>query len=153
MADIFLSYAEEDRVVAGKIGRLLESTGWSVWWDRNIPAGQTWRNVLEEALQSMRCMIVLWSTNSIHSEWVKEEAAEGKAQGRLVPVLIESVKPPVGFREIQAADLVHWDGSSSAPGIQRLIADLESVLGKPKKPTIKKERYERTGGSRCHRPR
>ena len=131
MADIFLSYAEEDREVARKISALLEFVGWSVWWDRRIPAGKTWRAVLEEALQDMRCMIVLWSHSSITSEWVKEEAEEGRSQGKLVPILIEPVKPPVGFRSIQAADLAHWDGSNTAPGVRQLIGDLEAVLGKP----------------------
>jgi hypothetical protein len=45
---------------------------------------KTWRNVLEQVLQNMRCMVVLWSANSIKSEWVKEEAEEGKTQGKLV---------------------------------------------------------------------
>jgi hypothetical protein len=47
MADIFISYANEDRDKAAKIAALLESAGWRVWWDRRIPAGRTWRAVLE----------------------------------------------------------------------------------------------------------
>ena len=65
MADIFLSYANEDRAVALKLSQLLESVGWTVWWDRRIPAGRTWRSVLEEALNEMRCMVVLWSKHSV----------------------------------------------------------------------------------------
>ena len=68
--------------MARKISKLFEDEGWSVWWDRKIPIGKTWRNVLEEALQNMRCMVVLWSANSIKSEWVKEEAEEGKTQAQ-----------------------------------------------------------------------
>ena len=78
MADIFLSYANEDREAALKISRLLESAGWTVWWDRRIPAGRSWRSVLEEALGQMRGMVVLWSKRSIESDWVKEEAEEAR---------------------------------------------------------------------------
>jgi len=131
MADIFLSYTEKDRDEARRIAAVLESVGWTVWWDRRIPAGDTWRNVLERALERMRCMVVLWSTRSIESEWVYEEATEGRRQGKLVPVLIEAVRPPAGFREIQAADLTHWDGSLEFEGMRLLIADLERLLGKP----------------------
>lgn len=131
MADIFLSYTEKDRDEARRIAAMLESVGWTVWWDRRIPAGDTWRNVLERALERMRCMVVLWSTRSIESEWVYEEATEGRRQGKLVPVLIEAVRPPAGFREIQAADLTHWDGSPEFEGMRLLIADLERLLGKP----------------------
>ncbi|MEQ1685483.1 MAG: toll/interleukin-1 receptor domain-containing protein [Burkholderiaceae bacterium] len=117
MADIFLSYTEKDRD--------------AVWWDRRIPAGLSWRNVLERELQQMRCMVVLWSQHSVASEWVCEEAAEGRQLGRLVPVLLENVRPPAGFREIQAADLVDWDGSPQFPGLQRLVEDIERLIGQP----------------------
>ena len=131
MTDIFLSYTEKDREQAQRIAAMLEAVGWSVWWDRRIPAGKTWRSVLDKALENMHCMIVLWSSRSIESEWVYEEATEGRRLGKLVPVLIEAVRPPAGFREIQAADLTHWDVTREFDGMRMLIADLENILGKP----------------------
>lgn len=131
MTDIFLSYNEKDREQARRVAAMLEAVGWSVWWDRRIPAGETWRSVLEKALDNMRCMIVLWSSHSIESEWVYEEATEGRRLGKLIPVLIEAVRAPAGFREIQAADLTDWDGSREFDGMRMLIADLENFLGKP----------------------
>ncbi|MGZ8532394.1 MAG: TIR domain-containing protein [Candidatus Binatia bacterium] len=138
MADIFISYANEDRETAGHLARALESAGMSVWWDRRIPAGRTWRAVLEEALQGMRCLIVLWSQNSLKSPWVLEEAEEARRLEKLLfPVLIETVAPPVGFRAIQAANLIDWDGSADAPAVPLLIADLKALLGDAKRPTSK----------------
>lgn len=131
MTDIFLSYTERDRDMARRVAEALGSAGWNVWWDRRIPAGETWRSVLEHALEDMRCMVVLWSANSIESEWVYEEATEGRRQGKLVPVMLESVRPPAGFREIQAADLTGWDGSPDFEGLRMLLSDLEHLLGKP----------------------
>ena len=131
MADIFLSYAEEDRDVARRVAGLLEASGWSVWWDRRIPAGKTWRDVIEEAIAGMRCMVVLWSRHSVDSDWVSEEAEEGRARKVLVPVLLEQVMPPLGLRSIQAADLSDWDGSPDAPGARQLVADLAALLGQP----------------------
>ncbi|MBS1140858.1 MAG: hypothetical protein H6R13_2311 [Proteobacteria bacterium] len=131
MTDIFLSYTERDRDTARQIAEVLGSAGWSVWWDRRIPAGETWRSVLDQALAEMRCMVVLWSAKSIESEWVYEEASEGRRQGKLVPVMIENVRPPAGFREIQAADLTGWDGSPDFDGLRMLLSDLENLLGKP----------------------
>lgn len=131
MADIFLSYTERDRDTARRVAEALGSAGWSVWWDRRIPAGETWRSVLDHALEDMRCMVVLWSAKSIESEWVYEEASEGRRQGKLVPVMIEAVRPPAGFREIQAADLTGWDGSQDFDGLRLLLSDLEHLLVKP----------------------
>lgn len=39
MADIFLSYASEDRERIVPLARLLEGCGWSVFWDRKTPIG------------------------------------------------------------------------------------------------------------------
>ena len=133
MADIFLSYANEDRETAGQLAHVLETAGFSVWWDRRIPAGRTWRTVLEEALQGMRCLIVLWSENSLKSPWVIEEAEEARRlEKMLFPVLIQQIEPPVGFRAIQAANLVDWDGSADAPALELLVTDLKSLLGETK---------------------
>jgi cytoskeletal protein RodZ len=130
MADIFISYANEDRETAEQFAQLLESVGWQVWWDRRIPAGRTWRSILEDALREMRCLVVLWSKNSVQSPWVTEEAEEARRLGKtIVPVLIERVEPPIGFRAIQAANLADWNGSTDDPAAQQFIADLKSVLG------------------------
>ena len=133
MADIFISYANEDRDTAAQLAAHLESAGWSVWWDRRIPAGRTWRVVLAEALVDTRCMIVLWSENSVESPWVAEEAEEARRLGKtLVPVLIRRVEPPIGFRTIQAANLTRWNGSADDAAILQLVADLKSLIGTPR---------------------
>ena len=128
MADIFLSYAEEDRDAARRIVGVLEGRGWTVWWDRRIPTGQTWRSVIEDGIRDMRCMVVLWSRHSIGSEWVNEEAEEGRAAGKLMPIMIERVKPPLGLRGIQATDLVDWDGSVDAAAIRQLVSDITTMM-------------------------
>ena len=133
MADIFLSYARENSEIAKRLSERLENIGWSVWWDWEVPAGQTWRDMIEQSLASMRCMVVLWSMDSIDSDWVKEEAEKGKAQRKLVAALIDEVKPPMGFHAIQAANLIGWDGSQNSPGFDNLIDAIEARLGKPVK--------------------
>ena len=133
MADIFLSYARENSEIAKRLSERLEDIGWSVWWDWQVPAGQTWRDMIEQSLASMRCMVVLWSMDSIDSDWVKEIAEKGQAQGKLIPALIEDVTPLSGFPSIQAANLIGWDGSQDFPGFGNLIDTLEAQLGKPVK--------------------
>ena len=50
MADIFLSYATEDRARAKSLAESLELRGWAVWWDKKIPLGTSFDQVIEEAI-------------------------------------------------------------------------------------------------------
>jgi hypothetical protein len=49
------------------------------------------------------------------SSWVQEEADEGRERGILIPLLIDPVKPPMGFRSVQTANLVNWNGEIQSP--------------------------------------
>ncbi|MGA2740864.1 MAG: SUMF1/EgtB/PvdO family nonheme iron enzyme [Bryobacteraceae bacterium] len=140
MSEIFISYARPDRLRAEAIAKALQDHGWSVWWDWDIPAGKTFRQVIQEQLDKARCVIVLWSATSAASEWVIEEATEGKDRGILVPALIEKVRPPLGFRQIQAADLTIWKGEAAAPPLVKLRTDIAALIGAPARaPTVAKE--------------
>jgi hypothetical protein len=107
---IFLSYANEDRSRVEPLVKTLESQGLDVWWDRDIPRGKNFNRVIEEALQKANCAIVVWSTTSVTSEWVFNEASAARKRGILVPVLVDDVDPPLEFRHLQAARLVDWRG-------------------------------------------
>jgi hypothetical protein len=128
MAEIFISYAREDEARIQPFVRALENEGWSVFWDRRIPAGQTWRSYIGKALSNASCVIVAWSLHSIGSSWVSDEADEGKQRGILIPVLLDSVELPMGFRSIQAADLTDWQPERLSPRFEQLLHDIRTVL-------------------------
>jgi hypothetical protein len=127
--DIFLSYASPDREKARLVARALEARGWSVWWDREIPPGKSYDEVIEEALDASNCIVVLWSKASAASGWVRAEAEEGLRRRILVPATIESATVPLGFRRIQAADLTGWKGEASHPEFRKLSEAIEGCLG------------------------
>jgi hypothetical protein len=136
MSDIFISYASEDRPRAAAIAKALETQGWSLWWDRNIPAGRRFAEVIQEEIGKARCMVVLWSAVSVKRDWVIDEASEGKARGILVPVRIEPVEPPFGFRQIQTADLAGWRGDSSGVAFRALCQAIVAILSSdPQRPS------------------
>src|ERR1044072_7762214 len=110
MADIFLSYTHIDRPRARPIVKLLESEGWTVWWDRGIEPGMPWQPELDVELANCRAVIVLWSKTSVKSLWVQREAQAGLAKGALVPILIDQDQFPVEFAHVQATDLSRWQG-------------------------------------------
>jgi formylglycine-generating enzyme required for sulfatase activity len=142
MSDIFISYASEDRARAKVLAGVLEDQGWSVWWDRTIPAGRTFDEVIEEALDTAKSVIVLWSEKSVKSRWVRTEAQEGADRNILIPVLIEKVRIPLAFRRIQAANLIGWDGSYTESSFQELVGDIAALLGPPPKAEEKRQQAE-----------
>jgi len=135
VAQIFLSYAREDQPQARLLANALERRGWSVWWDRHIPHGQDFRAYTQRELDSAACVVVLWSTASVDSQFVRDEASEG-LNGRLVPALIEGVKPPLGFRQLQAASLTHWRGDEHDEEFISFLQSIESVVARPTLATL-----------------
>lgn len=108
MADVFISYASEDRERARALAETLETRGWTVWWDRQILPGETFESVIERELACADCVLVLWSESSVQSHWAKAEADEALNRGVLVPALIDDVRIPIAFRHVQAASLIDW---------------------------------------------
>jgi hypothetical protein len=133
MTDIFLSYASADRERIRPLASILEQQGWSVWWDRKIPPGKTWHQLIQQAIDEAKCVVVVWSQQSIQSDWVITEAEEGKDRQALIPVLIDNVKAPLAFRRIQAARLIGWNGEPSHHELGVLFEAIEAIVGKPEK--------------------
>jgi hypothetical protein len=130
MSDVFISYARQEAPRAQQLARVLEASGFSVWWDRQISAGVTWASGIEQELSAARCVIVMWSANSVASTWVHEEAAYARDEGKLIPVLVDKVEPPLGFRQYQSLELTDWGGEASNPELQQLIQAVSGRVGK-----------------------
>jgi len=131
MNEIFISYATQDRERARTLAAALNERGCDTWWDREIPLGKAFDEVIEKAIDQARCVIVLWSAASVSSEWVRNEASEGKRRGILLPVFIEHVEAPLAFRSLNGADLSAWAGDSGDAEFLRLIERVEELLGQP----------------------
>jgi len=141
MRDIFISYAHEDRRHAESLAKPLSARGWTLWWDSGH---SRWAEhpVCDRARPTRaRCVTVLWSSSSVESAWIIDEAAE--ASGKLV------TRNDRGGR---AADLTGWNGDPSAPSFVRLLEDIVKPLG-PRK-SLCQNRQRSTGNChsrrRCH---
>jgi HAMP domain-containing protein len=128
MSSIFLSYAATDRARVEPLVKAMEARGFDVWWDRDISLGESYHRVIEQALERAACAIVIWSHNSVSSEWVTNEASEARKRGILVPALLDQVEPPLEFRHLQSANLFAWQGAMDDPEVQQLIRAVQRVV-------------------------
>ena len=131
MPDVFLSYASRDREAAEQIQQALTARGIDVFWDQETPPGQDWDTWIRGKLTACKVAIVMWSRASIQSPNVKHEAIVARDAHKLVPVMIEKLKPsdfPMGLYLVQAVDLTDWR-NPDGKGMARLVAEIETRTG------------------------
>jgi TolB-like protein/Tfp pilus assembly protein PilF len=126
---LFLSYTREDEATARRVASALEHAGHTIWWDALIEGGQAYSRSIADALEKADAVIVLWSARSVESDWVRDEAAQGRDRHRLVPLSIDGSPPPLGFRQYQVIDLSRWHGRKGAAEIAAIERAIEAVVG------------------------
>lgn len=131
MADVFISYQRDDQARVAKIAEAIEREGFSVWWDQELPLGESYAKAIRRELDAASSVVVVWSATSIHSEFVQEEATLAKRKDAIAPVRIDLVDPPIGFTMVQTADLTDWNGSPNHEAWRRLIAHIGENVKRP----------------------
>ncbi len=123
---VFLSYARADQPQAAKLARALEAAGLDLWWDALIEGGAVFSRQIEAALDNCAAVLVLWSKTSVDSDWVLDEAARGRDLHKLVPVSLDGVEAPLGFRQYHAINLQHWNGRPDADQVAQILRAVAS---------------------------
>ena len=132
----FLSYSHADQDRVRLLVQALEQAGIHVWWDQLIEGGAVFAKSVEVALASCNAVIVAWSRVSVVSDWVLDEASQGRDLRKLVPVSLDGTMPPLGFRQYLSVDLLGWNGDPGAPQIETIVRGVETVARRPRGPAI-----------------
>lgn len=111
MSDVFISYANEDRVIARQVANDLRARGAEVWLDEEslVPGGD-WEKEISQQIQNTAAVLVFVSPASLASKWVMREwnFALARKNIRVLPALIGGATfsdMPTPLRTIQAVDL------------------------------------------------
>jgi len=131
MSDIFLSYDSADRERVRPLVELLHDQGWQVWWDRKISPGDTWDQSLASAIESSKCILIVWSNESVESRWVRKEAAEGDRRKKIVPMMIDECEIPFAFRDIQCSRMIGYPADVDERELGRLLESIGQLIDKP----------------------
>ena len=127
MVEIVIVYASCNRGMARALHAIL-SEHWQVWYDGLMAAGN-YRPEVERRIAQAKCVIPLWCRVSREDDDVIDEAQLAKTKCiTLLPVRLEDVDPPLGFRGMQYVDLLGWDGGGDNPGINDLVAKLKQIV-------------------------
>ncbi len=121
MPDVFVSYNREDLPIAQRVVDGLVHEGLNVWLDMELKAGENYDEITEERLRGAKAVVVLWSSRSVKSRWVRAEATIGQRKSTLVPAMIEECDRPVMFELVQTTDLSKWDGDRQDPNWLKLV--------------------------------
>jgi hypothetical protein len=119
MADVFISYAHQDKAFAD--GRGLEwvlkskAPELTIWRDDGIAAGAHWSEDIGENLRAAKCVVVIWSRNSWASPWVRQEAFYALMERKLVPMRVDDVVLEPPFNAVQVV-------LNNAKGYEALVA-------------------------------
>jgi hypothetical protein len=133
MSSVFISYSdhEQDQAVAQVLTHELKKRGLSVFVDRAITAGEDFSRQIREALVDADVVVVLLSSNSQKSRWIKDEVAAAlESRQKVIPVLLDA-----GAKENWMWPLLvdrQAKTISSEADVRQLARDIEnSIAGEP----------------------
>jgi hypothetical protein len=104
VADVFISYSRVDHARVHPIADRLTALGYSIWWDKQLRAGQAFVDEIERQLDASRCVLTAWSSTARDSTWVYAEAARGLDAKKFLQVRLDGAQLPLPFDALQAPD-------------------------------------------------
>ncbi len=127
---IFISYSKAEPGPTEKLAKFLTARGYIVWWDTNLNAGEVFRKVIDRELDAADAVIVIWTPNSVASDWVIAEADHAARQNKLITVRTQDLQP---WRIPKPYNTYQTDTVDNHQGILRAV---RCLAGEPPKPEV-----------------
>lgn len=124
MADVVVSYKSDERGQAGYVVALFEAAGFSVWWDQKLVAGRSYDRAILQEIDAATCVVVCWSSVSVHSDWVRSEAKIALDQDKIIPVSLDTARIPPPFSLLHTVNLSKWRGAPDDPAWVEVIGQV-----------------------------
>jgi hypothetical protein len=131
MADLFISYSRNDRDRCTTIRDALSALRVNVWSDARIGSGSSFDREIEREIEAAKALLVLWSPDSVESDWVRNEARTGKEENRLVATQIGLCQLPLEFRSVQAELLPEGAEGTDHQAWLKVVARIGELVDRP----------------------
>ncbi len=108
--DVFLSYTRHDKSLMLALVDRLSHLGISVWNDEAIPGGARFETLINHHIDLAKAVIVLWTRNSILSDWVRYEAGRAHRFNKHIPLRTNDLDldhVPAPYPAV--LDIVEWE--------------------------------------------
>ena len=137
---IFISHASKDDEFVKELREALEAHRLNVWVDsRNLRGGNKLVPEIHEAIEQAQQVIIVLSTNTVNSPWVRKEIAKGleveqqrKDEGyRVIPLLLPGIEPsalPLWFDEEPVGVRVELKTGGVSEALPQILAALGERL-------------------------
>ena len=134
MVDVFISYPRVERANVEPIRDKLEALGLDTFFDiHGIDGGDTFPDVIDQALRSAKAVLGIWSPLAFQSKWCMIECRFAAARGVLVPIALErfdELAMKSDFMTTNYLDLTDFDGRDDHAGWQRTLRSLSRHVGR-----------------------
>jgi hypothetical protein len=93
--DAAVSYSRADQAVVEPILTGLRGRGLAVWFDKDIPGGALWEEIIARKYRASGALLFFLSKSSLASQRCSEEVSTARTLGKpIIPVLIEPLRLP-----------------------------------------------------------
>jgi uncharacterized tellurite resistance protein B-like protein len=141
MADVFISYKSKDRDKAAALAKALKRESVSVWWDTHLAAGDDWLRKLVKEVDAAKCLIGLWTRNSVDEDGFFRESdsmghnfirIEHQRAGtkKVIGALLDRSALPLLYADRQCAVLADWSPDDHQhPEFRKLVDAIRARIG------------------------
>jgi hypothetical protein len=123
--DVFISYARADSARARLIRDRLAALGLAVFFDtEGIDTGEEFPVIIDRAVKGAKSVLGLWSRNAFVGRWVRIESRIGLDQNKLVPAMLDGMRPdelPAEFYNVNVVSLADFHGQDDHDGWTRIV--------------------------------
>lgn len=122
---VFISYAQRDRLWAEWLGDRLAKHGFRIWTDTtSVPIGASFIAELNKMIEKSDVLLAILSPSYFESAWCQQEtAAAAASKVPIIPVLVEPCEVQGFLRNYNWADLT----SDRDSGLRAVIQAAESL--------------------------
>jgi hypothetical protein len=126
--DVFLSYQKVDKNIADAICSFLENKKIKCWYaPRDVSPGKDWTDAISDAIQKSKVFIVVWTSNTQQSIWVKNEVTRAITAGCIIiPFRVDNVDPDPGWSMLLGT--THWLDAYTPPLEKRIDELADAIL-------------------------